>query len=376
MRLRVPWPPHLFDVFVLGLAAAAEIEVLVDPSQRPRLATGLFALAWALPLLAWRRFPLGAPAAVFLTLVVESLVVSGDAVTHSSVNGIALVAAFGVAGTHDTLRAGLAGAGIGFASLAAIVGSESPEPSGAIPIFILGGVVWVLGRALGDRARRTTELEQRAGRLEREQEKALADQRARIARELHDVVAHSVSVMTVQAGAARLLLAEDPDRAREPLLSVERTGRQALADMRRLLGILRHGDEELELAPQPGLADVARLVEEVRSAGLEAVLAVEGEPRFLPAGVDLAGYRILQEALTNALKHAPGTQAYVRIRYTPKSLDLEIANDVDVVRDGPPGRGILGMRERVNLYGGAFEAGRVDSRYAVHATLPLTRDAP
>jgi signal transduction histidine kinase len=374
VRLRIRWPPHPFDVLVLCIAVMAEVEVWVDPAQKPRVATAVFALAWTLPLAAWRRFPLGAAAAVFLTLVGESLVVTSEAVTNSSVNGFALVTAFGVAGTHENLRAALAAAGIGFASLGAIVGNESPEPSGAIPIFILGGAVWVLGRVVGERARRTAALEQHAGRLERAQQTAVAAERERIARELHDVVAHSVSVMTVQAGAARLLLGEDPERAREPLLSVERTGRQALADMRRLVGILRHDGEGLELAPQPGTADMARLVDQIRAAGLDADLAVEGNPRPLPPGVDLAAYRIVQEALTNALKHAPHSAAHVRIRYAPKSLTLEVKNDMAALTGGPPGHGILGMRERVTLYGGEFAAGPSDGGYAVRAELPLTKE--
>jgi signal transduction histidine kinase len=237
---------------------------------------------------------------------------------------------------------------------------------------LIAAAAWALGRALAERGRRTMTLEERAGRLEREHEAAVADERARIARELHDVIAHSVSVMTVQAGAARLLLEEDAARARDSLLAVEGTGRQALGEMRRLLGILRGDEEEMRLAPQPGIADIGSLVEHVRAAGLPVDVVVEGEPQPLPPGIDLAAYRVVQEALTNALKHAGAARAAVEIRYGPSALDLSVVNDGHVARNGRAGHGLVGMRERVALYGGEFDAGpRREGGYAVRARLPL-----
>ena len=371
MRLRELWPSYVFDAVVVGLAVAAVVEALVDPMQRPSAVTAPVAILWTLPLLFRRRFPLGAPAIVFLTLASESLLVPGDPVTSSTVNAFALIAAFGVAGAHELPRAALAGGAIGYATLVAIVGGEQPGVGDALPIFLLCGVGWAIGRAFSERGRRATAAEERAEQLEQAHALAAADERARIARELHDIIGHSVSVMTVQAGAARLLLEEDASRAREPLLSVEETGRQALADMRRLLGILRGGDDRAALVPQPGMNDVSALVDHVRAAGLEIDLTVDGDPVELQPGLDLTAYRTLQEALTNALKHASPPRARVVVRYGRDRLDLEVANDARASDTGSPGLGLSGMRERVTLYGGTLHAGAVDGGFVVRAALPL-----
>jgi signal transduction histidine kinase len=371
VRLRQLWPSYLFDAVVVALAVAAVVEAAVDPSQSPRAVTMPAAFLWTLPLLLRRRFPLGAPSIVFLTLASESLLLAGEPVTSSTVNALALIAAFAVVGAHDQPRAALAGAGIGYATLVAIVGGEHPRAADALPIFVFCGAAWIIGRAFSERGRRAAVAEERADLLERTHELAAADERARIARELHDIIAHSVSVMTVQAGAARLLLDEDPGRAREPLLSVEETGRQALADMRRLLGILRGGDERAALVPQPGIGEVGGLVDQVRAAGLETELTVEGDPVELQPGLDLTAYRIVQEALTNALKHASPPRARVVVRYARDTLDLEITNDGGTSDGSVPGLGLSGMRERVTLYGGTLHAGAIDGGFVVRAALPL-----
>jgi len=211
------------------------------------------------------------------------------------------------------------------------------------------------------------------GGPEERERAAVAEERRRIARDLHDVVAHSVSVMTVQAGAARLLLDEEPKRAREPLLAVEETGRQALGEMRRLLGILRRAEGKAALAPQPGLARLDDLVAQARAGGLPVELTVEGERAALPPGVDLAAYRIVQEALTNARKHGGPARAHVALRYGREALELEVTNDGGAsANDGSGGHGLVGMRERVALYGGELEAGpRASGGYAVRARLPV-----
>ena len=375
VRIRSVWRAYVFDALVIALALGAVIEVWVDPAQTPRVVTAPAALLWTLPLLLRRRFPLGAPAIVFVTLVAESFLAAAP-VTESWVNAIAVLAAFWVAGMHENLRAAVAGAAVGYISMAAIVANESAGADSA-PVFILAGVAWALARVLVERTQRTADLERRASRLEREHEAAVAKERTRIARELHDVIAHSVSVMTVQAGAARLLLDDDPSRAREPLLSVEETGRQALADMRRLLGILRGSDERADLAPQPSIATVDVLVDQVRSAGLPTELTIEGECKALPPGVDLTAYRIVQEALTNVLKHAGAARARVSIRYGRDRLALEVTNDGRISENGQPGHGLVGMRERVTLYGGTFEAGPAPrGGYAVRAELPLNPSEP
>jgi signal transduction histidine kinase len=232
---------------------------------------------------------------------------------------------------------------------------------------------WLVGLAFGTRTVRLAEAETRATRLEREREAAIAEERARIARELHDVIAHSVSVMTVQAGAAEEMLKRDPQAAVEPVRAVQETGRQALVEMKRLVGMLRERDDELGLAPQPGVDAIGELVANVREAGLPVDLDVEGVPRRLPPGVDISAYRIVQEALTNALKHARAAQATVRLRYGPDDLAIEVVDDgAGPNGNGAGGHGLVGMRERVAVFGGDFAAGPGDAGgFAVRARLPV-----
>jgi signal transduction histidine kinase len=201
----------------------------------------------------------------------------------------------------------------------------------------------------------------------------VAEERARIARELHDVVAHSISVMVVQAGAERRALRDDRAETREVLETIETTGRQTLAEMRRLLGMLRRSDDEIELAPQPGMEHVDALVDQVREAGLPVTLDVEGRRVPLPAGVDLSAYRIVQEALTNALKHAGPASARVTVRYGDGELELDIVDDgAGAVNGNGGGHGLIGMRERVTMFGGDLDAGaRREGGYAVRARLPI-----
>jgi signal transduction histidine kinase len=246
---------------------------------------------------------------------------------------------------------------------------------------IIFGTAWILGDNLRNRRAYVSELEAKADYLEREQtaraQQAVADERSRIARELHDVVAHNVSVMVVQAGAARRTIDRDTDGARDALTSVEQTGRQALDEMRRLLGVLRTDDEATEArAPQPSVADLDSLVANVRDAGLPVELVVEGVPRPLASGVDMSAYRIVQEALTNSLKHAGPARAHVRVRYGDHDLCVEVVDDgrggaADPTVNGG-GNGLVGMRERVALYGGELRAGpRAGGGYLVSARLPL-----
>ena len=247
--------------------------------------------------------------------------------------------------------------------------------------------VWWLGRGLRLRRAYLAELEDRAQRLERVREgdarTARVEERARIARELHDVVAHHVSVMTVQAGAARRILDRDPDSAREAMSTIEGLGRTALSEMRRIVGVLRtERDPEhtgRELAPQPGLHDVGGLIDRVRETGLMVQLWIEGEPRTLSPGVDLAVYRLVQEALTNTLKHAgPQARAWVRIHYAGQGVNVEIEDDGRGAAAGLPGNGdgsghgLVGMRERVALYGGELRIGpRSGGGFEVRARFPL-----
>ena len=203
--------------------------------------------------------------------------------------------------------------------------------------------------------------------------RAVAEERQRIARELHDVVAHSVSVMTVQAGAVRRLLHPDQERERLALETIEATGREALTEMRRLVGLLRDQGATPDFSPQPSMRTVDVLVGTVREAGLPVDLAVEGEPTELPPGVDLAAYRVIQEALTNALKYAGPARAWVTVRWKDGELELEIANDGRSEGGGDGGgHGLVGLRERVSLVGGSIESGpRGGGGFVVKAHLPL-----
>jgi signal transduction histidine kinase len=221
-------------------------------------------------------------------------------------------------------------------------------------------------------------LHHRRLRIERDRELAARDavtaERARIARELHDVVAHAVSVMVVQAGAARTVVERDPDAARTALQRIEETGRSTLTELRRLLGLLKDGSEANERAPQPGLERLEDLLSTMRATGLPVEATVEGTPRPLAPGVDLTAYRVVQEALTNALKHAGGAHAHVRVRYDDAALDVEVADDgVGPAPAGArlEGHGLIGMRERVSLFGGSLDAGaRPGGGFVVRARIP------
>ncbi|HZS24808.1 MAG TPA: sensor histidine kinase [Gaiellaceae bacterium] len=243
--------------------------------------------------------------------------------------------------------------------------------SSAGPFYVISAIAIVLVRVVvGNHDRRARVAERERDLAARE---AVVEERARIARELHDAIAHNVSMMVVQAGAERRVLDDDQSSTREVLQTVEEIGRGALTEMRRLVGMLR-SDESDPLAPQPGLDDLATLVAQVREAGLPVDLEVEGDRRELPVGLELSAYRIVQEALTNALKHAGDAEATVRVRYGPDSLELEIVDDGAgaPARAAGGGHGLVGMRERVALYGGRFEAGRRPAGgFTVRVLLPI-----
>jgi signal transduction histidine kinase len=247
----------------------------------------------------------------------------------------------------------------------------------------LGGLLWLspilLAWLLGSylRTRRAAEVARRATLSDREREErarvAVGDERARIARELHDAVGHSVSVMTVQASAVRRLLRPDQRRELDALNAVERTGREALAEMRQMVGVLRDAEEAPALAPQPGIDQVDRLVEQTGAAGLPVKLRVEGTVVPLSTGVSLTAYRLVQEGLTNALKHAQARQAEVLVRYGIDALEIIVSDDGH--GEGPAsegGHGLIGMRERVSVYGGELAAGpRRGGGFELRARLPL-----
>jgi signal transduction histidine kinase len=243
-------------------------------------------------------------------------------------------------------------------------------------------VPYALGRWMRARAVQAQLDREQAERLDATRElsaqTAAFEERTRIARELHDVIAHSVSLMVIQAGGARLVMDAEPDRAEESLLSVERAGRDALAEMRGLLGALGDGRDPRALAPQPGLAEIDELLAAARESGVQADLHVDGEPASVSPALDLCAYRIVQEALTNAIKHAAPARADVRVSWQADALELEISDDGSgsgVVNGAGGGHGIAGMRERVALHGGSVDAGpRAGGGFAVRAQIPLAEE--
>jgi signal transduction histidine kinase len=244
---------------------------------------------------------------------------------------------------------------------------------------IFGLMFWLAGRVVRSRTELTAELHEAALVADEQREadaaRAVAEERRRIAREMHDVVAHSVSTMVIQAGGARRILASDPARAIEAATLIEQTGRAALQEMRHLLGVLHAGEDLAELAPQPTLQGLDALVARSGAAGLPVRLRIEGDRRELPSGLDLAGYRVVQEALTNALKHGGGS-AEVLVRFDEDELRLEIADAGRGASIAPRveggGHGLVGMRERVRVFGGELHAGpRAEGGYLVSVRLPL-----
>ena len=252
-----------------------------------------------------------------------------------------------------------------------------------LTILMLFGAVWALGAAIGSGRRRAAELLDRTVALERQREenarRAVFDERVRIARELHDVVAHHVSVMGVQAGAARVVMGREPSKAIAALASIEASSRQAVAELHRLLGFLRQADDPDDLAARPGVSQLRGLAAAMSDSDLAIEIGVEGEERPLPPSVDLSAYRIVQEALTNTLKHARASRADVHLRYWPDELEIEI---VDNGRgNGAPatpsgGLGLVGMRERAALHGGRLTTGRAaDGGFVVRVRLPTPAGA-
>jgi signal transduction histidine kinase len=327
-------------------------------------------LLMTLPLAWRRRAPLPVAAVVMGGLVFESLAV-GSAPTQDSPLVGWLLAIYSVA-AHSDRTAALAGGAVSLVAGLVWIGIDDFF----LPVVVFGGA-WLAGRMVRQREVHARVAEERSAALDRERvanaRAAAAEERAQIARELHDILSHSVSVMVVQAGAERMAQGTDRAATGETLEAIEKTGRQALIEMRRLLGMLRVGGEPPAHTPQPTLGELDELVAQVREAGLVVELHVEGEPAALPPAVAVSAYRIVQEALTNVLKHAGPARARVVVRYASRGLELEIADDGrGSAAVGEAGHGLVGMRERVALYGGDFDAGtRNGGGFVVRARLPL-----
>jgi signal transduction histidine kinase len=373
---------YWFDLLIAALAAAAMLEVIATrDSTQTTLWFGLPAIAiLVLPIFARRRFPFGGPLAYFVLAAGISLIDWQLIPDRESFFVVGLAVAFLLGNLRNAWQAGI-GLVVVVSSLALIVNEIPAHTTGElvfIPIDFM--VAWVAGFALRERSEQAEAAEVRAAVAERERDAAariaVAEERARIARELHDIVAHAVSVMVLQVGAVRHKLPDALAEDRDALHGVERAGRTALAEMRRLLGAMRRDGDEAELAPQPGLDGLDSLVEEIARAGLPVGVHVEGERVELPRAIDLSAYRIVQEGLTNALKHAQATKADVTVRYRPDEVQLEVRDDgVGTSTSDGLGHGLVGIRERVKIYGGEMAAGAENGGGFVLSTrLPLSAD--
>jgi signal transduction histidine kinase len=372
-------PPAIAADAALALA----LTVLYLPGatdEEPAWAVVPLALAQTLPL-AFRRVR---PLAVLAVTLVAGIVFNAALADSPTLPLGVVVALYTVAAQCEravAVRAGLATAATLPAAM--LMAADFHVDSALLPVALTAGA-WLLGDYLRTRWAYLSELEAKAVRLEREREeearRAVAQEQARIARELHDVISHNVSVMVVQAAAGADVFDAQPARARTALDSIEATGREALAELRRLLGVIRTDDADESRAPQPGLEGLEGLLEHVRAAGLPVELTVEGRRAPLPPGLDLAAYRIVQEALTNTLKHAAASKAGVTVRYGASELEVDVLDDgrgraANGTAGG--GHGLVGMRERVALYGGRVRAGpRSEGGFLVSARFPLGHEDP
>jgi signal transduction histidine kinase len=371
---------YWFEVLIALLAIEAMLEVVVGRNSEgaPALWFALLAIALVVsPVFARRRFPFAAPTTYWLLAAGISLVNWWVLPFAHSLFVVGMAVAFLLGNLRDDLRA--------FVGLAVVVGSavvldhQIPGHSVAELIFVPMefAISWLAGFAVRERAEKAEAAEERATVAERERDAAariaVAEERARIARELHDVVAHAVSVMVLQVGAVRTKLPEADAEDRDALEGVERAGRTALVEMRRLLAAMRRDGDQAELAPQPGLDGLDSLATAVGRAGLPVRLHVEGEPFPLPRAIDLSAYRIVQEGLTNALKHARASNADVTVRYRPDEVQLEVRDDgIGSVTSDGLGHGLVGMRERVKIYGGEMSAGRANGGgFVLRTRLPV-----
>jgi signal transduction histidine kinase len=369
---RVSRVPTRSDVLIAAvLAVWAVLEAIFVEGPGSTGARVGVALLVTVPLAFRRRHPLA------LMVLVGAVVIALALVADEPEKGTfpfpsLLLASFSVGLYARALPVAIAGLAIGVATPVVFFNSPIYESTGpaatnlAILTFFIAGA-WTAGLLLHRRAEQASQAIATSGELART---AVSEERARIARELHDVIAHSVSVIAVQAGAAEQQIEADPDQAREHLSAVRRTAREAMTEMRRLLGVLR--EDEPSYVPQPGISRLPDLLDEARGAGLEVELTEEGPRPRLSPGLDLTVYRLTQEALTNVRKHAGSGPATVSLRYGSREIALDVSNRVD----GTPspsagGQGLVGMRERVRLFGGDFDAAREDGAFHVRVRLPV-----
>jgi signal transduction histidine kinase len=381
----------LVSVYV-NLAAARDLNVRMEQPSTP--AVVVTTLAATLPLAGRRRFPLAAATAVTVAFVVERILlqpVEPFITVYAVWLGLYSAVVYGRPGRRMPALT---------LNVALLLGDVVRELFFVGPqtelVLVAKGFLLVyhaavialpclLGVAIRSLRGRERELAKRATELQREREekarRAVFEERVRIARELHDVVAHHVSVMGIQAGAARRVLDRHPEKATGVLSSIEASSRQAVVELHRLLGFLRRSGEEDRFGPQPGLAQLQDLIEQVGRGALAVDLVIEGDPRPLPPTLDVSAYRIVQEALTNSLKHSGGAAAAVRVRYLPTSLEIEVLDDGKAGSGdsggGVRGQGLIGMRERASLHGGRLSVGpRPGGGFAVRASFPVNGPGP
>ncbi len=379
--------PHLLLLLDVVVVVALALTALAQVWQAPegeweggRAVQSVLVAGFTLPLLVRRRF-----AATVFGIVVAAAWVQLELGGDLGQPFFAVVIGLYSAGAHAPAPQTF----VGPAAIALqVVFVDVPRLRDGDPVdevvpawFLLVGI-WAFGRWMRHRARESLDLTERAKAAERDLKeqaaRAVAEERARLARELHDLVAHSMGVIVIQAQGAQRAIGTAPDQARAALASIETAGRTGMAEMRRLLGLLTTTEEDAGTTPQPTLKDIPDLVARVREAGLHVDLTINGTVRDLQPGVELTGYRVVQEALTNVLKHAERSTVQVRINYEAECLDIEVRNrgsrgdDVGAPADRG-GHGLVGMRERVGLYGGTLRTGfRPDGQgFAVHARIPV-----
>jgi signal transduction histidine kinase len=374
-----------------ALIVVAAVWSAVGTALRQDTSAPAGAMAWfevvaigaaVLVLLFRRSFPFGAPAALWLASVVLSFVDGRLVTTQGGIYVAGLGAALLLGSLRNEMHARFGLAVVVGGAEIIVYNDPTHEADTLVFTAVTFAVGWFIGYALRERTRRTEAAEERADRAERDRAAAarvaVAEERARIGRELHDVVAHAVSVMVLQVGAVRHRMPDSDAENREALENVERAGRTALAEMRRLLGAMRRDEEPVDLAPQPGLADLDNLIDDVRAAGLAVELRVHGDPVELPPGLDLTAYRIVQEAVTNTLKHSHAHQAQVEVCYELSDLRLEVRDDGRGPTTGDGlGHGLVGIGERVKIFGGDMSAGSAPGGgFLLRARLPLDGDIP
>ncbi len=370
-----PFRPSWFDLALASaLAVAGIVEAVTLETDVPGWAHATITSVVMLGL-AWRRqFPLLA-----VSLALAGIVLGGRPDTPFVLFAAMVVASYTV-GLLERGRRAMAGLLIAVGPPSVGLLLDGSDPADLVAVAVLYGGAWVVGSLVREQTERADGYAVEVAAIQEadaeRRAQAVAEERVRLARELHDVISHSISVITVQSQAVRRRLPPEQRRDIEDLRVVEATARQAMAELRRLFGVLRSAEDRPPLTPQPGLGQLPRLVERTRSAGLPVEVDVQGEPFHLPPGLDLTAYRIIQESLTNVIKHAGPATALVHLRYSSSRLEIRVQDDGRGRHAEIDGHGLVGMQERVALYGGTLSAGdTVGGGFAVNAAIPLGAEA-